>query len=497
MDQAFSSGFFAAFAALYAAALCYCVWAARRRRADQGTGVLCAFFGLLFLDCASTALLALGLSAAAERGIHVLETTLDSFVPFTAAAFLIAHEQTSTARLRLLLLVGAALSIAAGVEASTLGTAPGQPAGPVGVAAAGAGAALTITATYFVGKAFTRRRTFGVVPFLGACAMSVALAHDAAASVVGGARLGGFGHAAFALSLFAGAFLEFTVRRDRLMDKTKELAVESEKLSRSFKSLRAAQSELVRKEQLAAIGELSAIVAHEVRNPLAVITNAVATLRRPATTGGDRDVLLGILSEETARLNQLVGDLLHYAKPLSLERDNVSVREIVEKALGVLATRVDVTVEIVEASPVCRVRADALLLRQAFDNVVNNAVQAMPGGGTLLVELSSAPDEAGVELVFRDNGEGMNTVVRSRALDAFFTTRPAGTGLGLAIVARVVDAHGGRLRILSEPDTGTEVRIFLPEDPEAASSSGRGRILPPIIERFSSTVPPPTASRSR
>jgi signal transduction histidine kinase len=140
-----------------------------------------------------------------------------------------------------------------------------------------------------------------------------------------------------------------------------------------------------------------------------------------------------------------------------------------------------------------RVRADPLLLRQAIENVVNNAVQAMSGGGTLTVHLqpitpSTAGDGAvasGIELVFRDTGEGMDTVVRSRALDPFFTTRPAGTGLGLAIVARVVDAHGGHLRILSEPDVGTEVRIFLPEEPDTSPRASRARILPPVIERLS------------
>ena len=79
----------------------------------------------------------------------------------------------------------------------------------------------------------------------------------------------------------------------------------------------------------------------------------------------------------------------------------------------------------------------------------------------------------------------MDTVVRSRALDPFFTTRPAGTGLGLAIVARVVDAHGGSLRILSKPGVGTEVRIFLPADPPEGPMSSRAQILPPVIERFS------------
>jgi signal transduction histidine kinase len=179
-----------------------------------------------------------------------------------------------------------------------------------------------------------------------------------------------------------------------------------------------------------------------------------------------------------------------------MEQESVNVRELVDKALVPLDSRANVVTSVSERGPLKRVRADPLLLRQAIENVVNNAVQAMSNGGTLTVELEAVIPSSrttaggslaapGVQLIFRDTGEGMDTVVRSRALDPFFTTRPSGTGLGLAIVARVVDAHGGYLRILSEPDVGTEVRIFLPEEPDTSRPGSRSRILPPVIEPFS------------
>jgi signal transduction histidine kinase len=176
-------------------------------------------------------------------------------------------------------------------------------------------------------------------------------------------------------------------------------------------------------------------------------------------------------------LNQLVGDLLHYARPLAPEAQLIGVRELVERALSHLRARTDLEIEIIESAPVGRIGGDPMLLRQAVDNVVNNAVQAMPSGGTLTIILDRVEDgpKARVSLTISDTGEGMDTIVRKRALDPFFTTRPAGTGLGLAIVARVVDAHGGELTLRSAPGEGTEVAMILPVDP-APPRAQRGRL---------------------
>ncbi len=487
MDQTFSSGFFTAFAVLYAAAGVYCLWAAQRKHAEAGTAELGALFGLLVLDAGIEGLLALDPQVAPV--VHVLRAPVDALAPAAVLAFVVAQQRRSVRSLWPLFAGMLALGVAASLETAAVPAGAGPP-GIATLLVAFASAAITLYATYRVGNAFLAQRGPSTVAFLGACVLAVTLVHDAVTTVTGGTHVQGVGYTAFTFAVFGGAIVGFTLRRDRLEEETRELGERSETLSRSFRELRAAQSELVRKEQLAAIGELSAVVAHEVRNPLAVITNAVATLKRPGTSEENREVLLGIVSEETARLNQLVGDLLHYAKPLAIERENVNLRELVDKAIAPLESRVNVVTRVSEPTPVRRVRADPLLLRQAIENVVNNAVQAMSSGGTLSVDLTNSSTDSGVEVVFRDTGEGMDTVVRSRALDPFFTTRPAGTGLGLAIVARVVDAHGGRLRILSEPDLGTEVRIYLPTEPEGLPPVSRARLLPPVIERFSSPGKP-------
>ncbi len=249
-----------------------------------------------------------------------------------------------------------------------------------------------------------------------------------------------------------------------LESRSAELDGKSRELVQSYEDLRLTQEELFRKEQLAVVGELAAVVAHEVRNPLAVIGNAVAGLRRGTLSKEDQGTLLGILDEEASRLNRLVSDLLRFARPVNVQRGPVDLEELLSRALMIAEkTKVEITRKIELGEE--RVWADPSLLRQVFDNLVDNAVQAMGGEGNLSV--SAGPkkidDMSYVAVEFKDNGEGMDTLVRQRARDPFFTTRPSGTGLGLAIVDRIVEAHGGHLLIDSRPGEGTTVTVVLPE----------------------------------
>ncbi len=286
--------------------------------------------------------------------------------------------------------------------------------------------------------------------------------------------------AALALSLLVslGVLVALALRvrragaeRDRGARRAEEMRERAEELARRLGAAEAARSSAetaaIEKEQLAAIGELSAMIAHEIRNPLTIIGNAVATLRRAQTSPEDRSTLLDILEEESQRLNGLMGDLLSYARPVSLELQSVAVREIVERALALVPVREGLDVELVEPEPVGPVLADAKLLRQVFENLVTNAAQAMAGeDGTLTVKIRRGDDAGtpGVDVIVEDTGEGMDTGVRDRALLPFFTTRPSGTGLGLAIVVRFVRAHGGKIEIKSASGKGTSVRVFLPRE---------------------------------
>ncbi len=251
----------------------------------------------------------------------------------------------------------------------------------------------------------------------------------------------------------------------------------TDRLRRAQAALSSAENTAVEREQLAAIGELSAMIAHEIRNPLTSIGNAVATLRRKETTPEDRSTLFAILEEESQRLNRLMNDLLSYARPVSLELQPVQLREVVERALALVPANVEV--ELIEQPPVGDVMGDANLLRQVFENLITNAAQAMSGeGGVLSVRIATSEEHGlrGVDVTVEDTGEGMDTSVRDRALLPFFTTRPAGTGLGLAIVARFVQAHGGKLEISSAAGKGTSVRVFLPREEPVVDDVGKSHM---------------------
>lgn len=270
-------------------------------------------------------------------------------------------------------------------------------------------------------------------------------------------------HAFMLYAFSVASTLVFRYRRTiaELTRTERELRTATEQLSASHEELREVQNELTKKEQLAAVGELAAAIAHEVRNPLAIIGNAVAGLRRPVVADADRGVLLDIVSEEADRLNHLVTDLLRFARPTSIKRSRIDLIELIEHTQVPLGDRH--VLEVHGDDGARFVEADPNLLRAALDNVIQNATQAMPAGGTIAVELTARDaDREGVLVTLRDTGSGMDAATLSRALDPFFTTRPSGTGLGLPIVQRVVQAHGGHVELASEDGQGTTVRIWLP-----------------------------------
>jgi signal transduction histidine kinase len=266
-----------------------------------------------------------------------------------------------------------------------------------------------------------------------------------------------------------------------------ELSARTDELLRTYDERRLIQEELVHQEQLAAVGELSAIIAHEVRNPLAVLKNAVATLRRAQHPPDVRATLLNILNDESDRLNRLVGDLLTYARPVAVQAQPISPRALIEDALdrarqaNPRSEQVHCTLDL-DALP-ASLEGDRDLLDRVLINVFENALQAMPAGGSLTV--TGAPeqhnDADALRIRVQDSGEGMDTLVRSRASEPFFTTKATGTGLGLAIVSRIVGAHGGRIEYLSRRgEVGTTVSIVLPTVSPVSSQQSEPSSSPTI-----------------
>lgn len=268
---------------------------------------------------------------------------------------------------------------------------------------------------------------------------------------------------------------------------TSSLAERTAELQVSYAELEQVQTELDEKERLAAVGELAAAIAHEVRNPLAVIMNAASGLRRPLAKE-DTETLLAIIDEEAQRLNHLVSELLRFARPLTANRGPVLVPDLFRQIAADVDALHTVAMEIDPAPELRMIWVDEGLIKFALESVIDNALLAMPRGGTLTLRFRRGPVVAGgstVVLEVEDEGSGMSAETLERARRPFFTTRPRGTGLGLPIVERIVREHGGELVLSSEPNRGTRVAFRFPMEVlgEPPVSSERG--VPSSLRRRS------------
>ena len=362
----------------------------------------------------------------------------------------------------------------------------GDPKAPLLAAPLFLGAAGTALLVFVFARAYRAGRREAFVVIVGATILLTTALNDTGfvAGVLPTSPIVIVGFVPFVFALSAMLLARFWGVAEELSRSTKALRSRTRELRKSYGDLRATQQELVRKEQLAVVGELAAVIAHEVRNPLAVVSNAVAGLKKEELSRDDHATLLLILDEEVGRLNRLVTDLLGYARPVSIHRTQLAVDELLERALGLARTKPGLTVSVEKEVETARIWGDASHLRQVFDNLIDNAVQAMQSEGTLTVRLraETTNEVEGLAIDIVDTGEGMDTMVRIRAKDPFFTTRPSGTGLGLAIVDRILDAHGGALLIASRRGGGTTATVFLPygrgSEPPAPSTRSPKRDAP-------------------
>ena len=235
--------------------------------------------------------------------------------------------------------------------------------------------------------------------------------------------------------------------------------------------LRAAQATLVRTEKLSSLGKLSASIAHEINNPLAgILTFAklmIRTIEHGPVGEAERRTLvrqLALVQRETERCTAIVRNLLDFARERPLQLKDVDVNHVVDEVYSLVANQTAMLG--VEASkdlaPVPKVEADFGQLRQAFLNIVINAVEAMGKGGHLRVSTRPLPEQGAMEVVFQDDGPGISPELMQQIFDPFFTTKEKGTGLGLSVVYGIVERHKGRVSVESEPGKGTRFTIWLP-----------------------------------
>jgi len=257
----------------------------------------------------------------------------------------------------------------------------------------------------------------------------------------------------------------FVTENREQVKRYRELA---ETLAETNRRLEQAQQEARRSERLAALGQLSAGLAHELRNPLAVIKGSAETLtRKLASSDPITTELAGYISSEVNRMNALVTRFLDFARPHKLEQRAEQIPPLLERALKAARDRwpeAKVEVERHFAPNLPDVTLDADLMERVFTNLALNAYEAMgPGGGKLRVAAAPNSDgKGGVEITFQDTGPGIPPELRDQIFNPFFTTKESGVGLGLSIVSKIVDDHRGRIRVTSEPGNGACFQVFLP-----------------------------------
>ncbi|MBI4686343.1 MAG: HAMP domain-containing protein [Nitrospirae bacterium] len=246
----------------------------------------------------------------------------------------------------------------------------------------------------------------------------------------------------------------------------KELSIAFNEMSRRLKesvdAIKTAQDNLIRTEKLYALGEFSAGLAHEIKNPLTSIKMLMQTVKEKAQTLSSRDI--EIIEGEINRIDKIVKDFLAFGRPARAEFITTNINELIREMVTLSKPKMErsnirLIEELDDSIPIIMAYPDGI--RQVFLNVILNAIQAMEGGGTLKV--SSSSDNGTVAACIQDTGAGIPDEVSSRIFDPFFTTKEEGTGMGLAIAYNIVREHNGEIVVSSTANRGTIVSVVLPE----------------------------------
>ncbi|MCH8339347.1 MAG: HAMP domain-containing protein [Chloroflexi bacterium] len=271
----------------------------------------------------------------------------------------------------------------------------------------------------------------------------------------------------------AGAFDIMTLRlRDRTAEAARlydETLLRNKELAEINARLQTAQAQLIQSEKLASVGQLTAGIVHDVKNPLAVIKGLAEELSEEFSIDPSMKDQLATIRESATKASTIVTDLLKFARQSTPELERRDLRETVEASLRLteyLARKGKVEVKVdMPPSPVL-IWYDAQQIEQVLINLIGNAIQAMKNGGTVRINLSEA--ESSIALSVQDNGVGIPEKNLKRIFDPFFTTKPEGegTGLGLSVSFGIITRHRGQISVDSKPGLGTTFTILLPINQE-------------------------------
>jgi two-component system sensor histidine kinase HydH len=239
-----------------------------------------------------------------------------------------------------------------------------------------------------------------------------------------------------------------------------------EKIQKTTAALRKTEAQLIRSEKLAALGQLAAGIAHEIRNPLTSINILIHSLRESLPSKNSHGEDLKVIEEEIDRINEIVDQFLRFAKPASPLLEKAEITPIFEETLQLLKPQIErrkisVQKEFRSLPPII---IDREQMKQVVLNLLLNAIQAMPEGGRLGLSSRVPEDNQWIQLSIRDSGIGIPPEDMDKLFDPFFSTKEGGIGLGLSIAHRIIDQHQGKIEVESAPRKGTLFTIWLPMD---------------------------------
>jgi two-component system, NtrC family, sensor histidine kinase HydH len=260
-----------------------------------------------------------------------------------------------------------------------------------------------------------------------------------------------------AVALVVGTLAEHEKRQREEMERTaEELAEAYQRLQESFEQLR-------RADRLSALGQLSAGLAHEIKNPLASMKGSLEIVADDFPVGHEKREFLDIFKKELDRLNAVLTEFLQFARPPRPDRQPCRIEDVLESIRIVCsseAERAGVAIAVECGGELPEISADAGQLQQTFLNIVLNGIQAMPAGGRLGID--ARRQNGALEVTISDEGPGIPAADRSHVFDPFFTTKARGTGLGLPIAYNLVRGHGGDIRIEDRVEGGLSFVVRLP-----------------------------------
>lgn len=245
---------------------------------------------------------------------------------------------------------------------------------------------------------------------------------------------------------------------------TRKAQLAAAQLAEANQQLQAAEAQVRRAERLAALGQLSAGLAHEIRNPLSTIKgSAEMLLKNVDANGAIAHELAGFISTEVDRTNALVTRFLDFARPLALRLEKTEITEVIDEAVAQVEKHtppLDVSIYKNYSPDIPPLLLDRQLIERVLYNLILNAAQASPAQSSVTVKTRQLGQTLEISVI--DRGTGIAPKDRESIFNPFFTTKSSGVGLGLAIVSKIVDEHGGQIDVESEPGAGSVFRVFLP-----------------------------------